>query len=104
MLPAHAPDVLTQSDPPMNRHRSSVDALCHSTTGCAGCGAVEVILTGMEADVLGANLAGADLRGVKNLTREQVDGATCDPDTKSRDDLTPLPPGKPGSAEHRHGP
>jgi len=58
MLPADAPDVLTQSDPPMNRHRLSVDALFHSAARCASRNAVGVIMTWMGADVRGENLAG----------------------------------------------
>jgi two-component system chemotaxis response regulator CheB len=38
------------SDPPLNRHRPSVDALFHSMAQAAGDRATAVLLTGMGAD------------------------------------------------------
>jgi two-component system chemotaxis response regulator CheB len=38
------------SDPPVNRHRPSVDVLFESVAECAGRNAVGVIMTGMGAD------------------------------------------------------
>ncbi|MCZ6837922.1 MAG: pentapeptide repeat-containing protein, partial [Alphaproteobacteria bacterium] len=34
------------------------------------------------------DLSGADLRGVRGLTREQIDNAICDADTRLPDDLS----------------
>ena len=42
--------VVIHSEPPVNRHRPSVDVLFESVAGCAGRNAVGVIMTGMGAD------------------------------------------------------
>jgi two-component system chemotaxis response regulator CheB len=65
--------VLIHSDPPVNRHRPSVDVLFHSVADCAGRNAVGVIMTGMGADGARGLLAMREA-GARTIAQDE---ATC---------------------------
>ena len=58
-------------DPPVNRHRPSVDALFHSMAESAGAHAIAVILTGMGSDGAEAML-GLRRAGAKTIAQDEA--------------------------------